>query len=448
MIPTRELSRTANRVVVVAERNDMAGWLRTHGEPWDIVEAQSYLAGIAQAAAPGTRAILVGIEQGPRRLDAVVAGLRAAAGADVPIILCCRPHAEPTARRLISSGANDYLIYPPSVEELHTAIGYFGEESDVPSPVVAPSASMDELSDLAEALEGVGGDLRLVLERLAELACTAMEAQSAEVFAFGQSARKGAEISSPVLTEGLTHGGDLIGRVVLGPSMGTAYSARHAEKLRHYARLFGAILMAHHRQTQTQRQATTDPVSGLRNRRYLDQFLPHLLDRAGKQRFRVTMLMFDIDNFKRYNDTYGHTAGDEVIREIGRLMQRCCRKHDVVTRFGGDEFAVVFWDADQPRKAGSQHPSDPLTVVDRFRDALTTHHFPSLGPEARGQLTISGGLAGFPWEASGPEELIRKADGALLQAKRQGKNRVLTIGGQLRGQPAATPPPARKKAED
>jgi two-component system cell cycle response regulator len=132
--------------------------------------------------------------------------------------------------------------------------------------------------------------------------------------------------------------------------------------------------------------------------------------------------------------TYGHTAGDEIIRQVGALFKAHCREHDVVTRYGGDEFCVVFWDADSPRVAGSTHPSDALKVLSRFQEALRGHRCTAIDADhgidadAGGSLTISGGLASFPWDASTTDDLIDRADQALLQAKRAGKNRVFVFG--------------------
>jgi hypothetical protein len=90
--------------------------------------------------------------------------------------------------------------------------------------------------------------------------------------------------------------------------------------------------------------AMTDELTGLKNRRYLWEFARQILEQAGPAHRHVTVLVFDIDNFKQYNDLYGHAAGDEVLRQAALLMRRCCRPHDVVSRIGGDEFAVIFWD--------------------------------------------------------------------------------------------------------
>ena len=112
----------------------------------------------------------------------------------------------------------------------------------------------------------------------------------------------------------------------------------------------------------------------------------------------------------------------------GRLFQEHCREQDVVGRYGGDEFAVVFWDPEGPRVAGSKHPEGALAVLQRFTEALRSQRFPLLGPSGVGRLTISGGLATYPWDATSREELFKKADDALLAAKRAGKNRIFLIG--------------------
>ncbi len=193
--------------------------------------------------------------------------------------------------------------------------------------------------------------------------------------------------------------------------------------------------------------ATQDDLTGLKNRRYIREFLTQILSRAGQQDMRVTLLMFDIDNFKRYNDLYGHSVGDNVLRQAAVMMLRSCRKHDVVGRIGGDEFAVIFWDLPsktesaraQPgegftssstdrRKIMSAHPRHALFMAERFRRQLSDSDLSSLGAEGKGTLTISGGLASFPQDGRTAEELFEKADRAMLEAKRSGKNRIVIIG--------------------
>ena len=187
--------------------------------------------------------------------------------------------------------------------------------------------------------------------------------------------------------------------------------------------------MATARRTQSlHRLAITDHLTGAYNRRYFYHATDRILARAGANSFRVTLLLFDIDDFKRYNDAYGHAAGDEILRETTRLIRRTTRSHDVVARIGGDEFAVLFWDPAEPRHPNSKSPDTAYMVAERFRAAVSRHEFPSLGPEARGALTISGGLATFPAGGRTCRELLRTADGALRGVKKTGKNAFRLIG--------------------
>jgi diguanylate cyclase (GGDEF)-like protein len=192
-----------------------------------------------------------------------------------------------------------------------------------------------------------------------------------------------------------------------------------------------------------ERLATEDDLTGLKNRRYIWEFSRQIIEYAKKENGRVTLLVFDVDDLKKYNDIYGHHAGDEILKQAAVLMQRCCRGHDVVGRVGGDEFAVIFWDDPQQertaalsndqerRSSNADHPAEAITIAKRFvkelgKSGLST--FDGLGPEGKGVLTISGGLASFPRDGRTIEELFQQADKALLEAKRSGKNRIYLVG--------------------
>jgi GGDEF domain-containing protein len=203
----------------------------------------------------------------------------------------------------------------------------------------------------------------------------------------------------------------------------------------------------HDRHTGLQRLAITDELTGLANSRYFRQFLTQIVEKARVKRFPVTLFLFDIDNFKRYNDQYGHGGGDEILKQLANLMRRCVRDHDLVARISGDEFAVIFWEKEGPRtpreprpQIGNRTPQETQDILDRFRRLLATQDFPGLGAGGKGCLTISGGLAVYPYDAQDVNKLIEAADQQLMfGAKRSGINSIHLVGGDCLPPPSATP---------
>jgi diguanylate cyclase (GGDEF)-like protein len=173
--------------------------------------------------------------------------------------------------------------------------------------------------------------------------------------------------------------------------------------------------------------AFQDELTGAWNRRFYDVFMKQNLKRAARQRRAVTVLVFDIDDFKHYNDEFGHDAGDEVLRETVRLLNSVIRAGDRVCRIGGDEFVVIFADPEGPREPGSNPPETVEEIAGRFQEQICQMKFPKLGLDAPGTLSISGGLATYPWDGTDPESLLRRADQLALQSKKSGKN-VITLG--------------------
>lgn len=177
-------------------------------------------------------------------------------------------------------------------------------------------------------------------------------------------------------------------------------------------------------QSQLRTAAFTDPLTTAWNRRYFDRHLSAAMEQAKAKRQTVTVLLFDIDDFKKYNDQYGHAAGDEILTEAVRLMRTAIRPCDRVCRIGGDEFAVIFHDPDGPRREGSLNSVSVMEVASRFRKLICEHRFPKLSGCAPGTLTISGGMATYPWDGGTPQELLAKADQLAIQAKQQGKDGI------------------------
>jgi diguanylate cyclase (GGDEF)-like protein len=170
--------------------------------------------------------------------------------------------------------------------------------------------------------------------------------------------------------------------------------------------------------------AFTDPLTGAWNRRYFERYLDTSITRAREDRLSLTVLMFDIDGFKQYNDRYGHPAGDEILIETVRVLKSVIRPSDRVCRIGGDEFAVIFFEPTGPRSPSSRPPESVYVLTKRVQQKIREREFPKLGREAAGRLTISGGLATYPWDGADATSLLERADELAIQSKRAGKNAI------------------------
>ncbi|MBX3377949.1 MAG: GGDEF domain-containing protein [Phycisphaeraceae bacterium] len=200
-----------------------------------------------------------------------------------------------------------------------------------------------------------------------------------------------------------------------------------AEMLAPQAAWLASWLALRDQHAQLREAAFMDPLSGAHNRRYFDQFLSVAIEQARKQRLPLTVLVFDIDNFKSFNDQYGHGAGDEILKETVKLLRSVIRPSDKVCRIGGDEFAVIFHEPTGPRTQTSRPPTNIFPIAQRFQKAILDHKFPKLGREAPATLTISGGLATYPWDGADAASLLARADELALQSKKAGKN-CITLG--------------------
>ncbi len=176
---------------------------------------------------------------------------------------------------------------------------------------------------------------------------------------------------------------------------------------------------------QLQLDADLDPLTGAFNRRALLRYLQQSIESAKERRQALTVMVFDVDGLKAYNDTYGHAAGDDVLRETVRLLRSVIRPGDRVCRIGGDEFVVVFYDPAGPRSPDSEHPRSAEELAKRFQSQVARCRFPKLGDEAPGRLSVSGGLSTYPWDGVDAETLIRRADERAMRAKREGKNAII-----------------------
>jgi diguanylate cyclase (GGDEF)-like protein len=177
-----------------------------------------------------------------------------------------------------------------------------------------------------------------------------------------------------------------------------------------------ALALANVRLRETLRgQSIRDPLTGLFNRRYMEETLDRELSRAERGRRALSVVLLDIDRFKHFNDTFGHEAGDTVLASLGALLRSVSRASDVACRYGGEEFALILPEAslqDARRRAEE--------IQDAIRGLRVSH-----GGRPLEGVRCSMGVAAFPEHGEAGGALLRAADAALYRAKREGRDQVV-----------------------
>ncbi|HWC73163.1 MAG TPA: diguanylate cyclase, partial [Gemmatimonadales bacterium] len=173
---------------------------------------------------------------------------------------------------------------------------------------------------------------------------------------------------------------------------------------------------------ELERLSATDPLTGLFNRLRMMEVLENEVRRSRRLRHPFAVLMADLDLFKKYNDAYGHQAGDAALKRIGAIMREACRDVDFVARYGGEEFLLMMPETE------SEGASE---VAQRIRKKIETEKLPE------GSITVSIGVALFPGNGDAAEALIAAADAALYEAKHAGGNRVMVARRQRASAPKA-----------
>jgi diguanylate cyclase (GGDEF)-like protein len=180
------------------------------------------------------------------------------------------------------------------------------------------------------------------------------------------------------------------------------------EKALEYKNLFAETL-------EYKKRATVDGLTGLWNFVYFQELLQKEIERSKRYKYSISLVMIDLDNFKIYNDTQGHIAGNYVLMQIAGIFKNFIRKSDTVSRYGGEEFVIIL----PHTKKQEAH-----NFCDRLRKIISKSHFDGEHEMPGGKITISSGIASFPDDAGTAEELIDHADKALYEAKRSGRNMV------------------------
>jgi len=192
-----------------------------------------------------------------------------------------------------------------------------------------------------------------------------------------------------------------------------------------------------------EQQAITDGLTGLHNHRFFYERLRDEVVRAQRYELPLSVLMMDLDDFKKYNDRFGHPAGDGVLRRVAEILRAQLRASvDVAARYGGEEFAIIL---PHTEPGGAEHvgrrlsarvredahdlatPSGALVAGERVRHSIEEEEFPGSRPDEKAHVTISVGIASMPAHALSAEDLVSAADRALYQAKRHGKNRIEVV---------------------
>ena len=166
----------------------------------------------------------------------------------------------------------------------------------------------------------------------------------------------------------------------------------------------------------------TDGMTELHNYRYFEMRLKEEIIRHTRNQQDVSLIIMDVDHFKNYNDTFGHQAGDEILKKIAYLLKETVRENDIVARYGGEEFAII---------VPSVGKEEVKLLAERVRNNVEKYKFVNENVQPFGKITISGGTASLPKDAKDSTDLIRKADTALYASKNLGRNMVIQYSPEL-----------------
>jgi diguanylate cyclase (GGDEF)-like protein len=407
------------RVVVVGSDGDPGDLLRDPAI--EVVRVRSLIEAVAQvASAPPVKGIgvVVALSGGVSLVPAAKDFIEAVGFVDRTVSVVHIGPCDPRLRDMIHGVVTNDM----KPDELRAIVeARIGGENPMPAIEVfagnaEPGAGVDAVGDL-DLVERVlhGGD---VLE--GALALIRARLNVTELAFEGHQADEPGAIASAVHAEARRIG------------FLTARGGVTQAELNEHAAWLGAWLTLE-RQSRFQRlEALTDPLTGAWNRRYFDRYLSSSIESAKKSRLSVTVMVFDLDGFKKFNDQFGHAAGDEILRETVRLLRSVIRPSDRVCRIGGDEFAVIFYEPRGPRVPTSKPPDSISRIARRFQSQICGAAFPKLGADAPGTLTISGGLATYPWDGQDASSLLERADQLAIEGKRAGKNAIVFGPGALR----------------
>jgi diguanylate cyclase (GGDEF)-like protein len=207
--------------------------------------------------------------------------------------------------------------------------------------------------------------------------------------------------------------GEKLGVLVLDSKSANAFLESDITPLESVADICAAAIQNAHHFESAKQLAYLDGLTGIFNRRFFEMRIVEELEKAQRYKFQLSVIMLDIDNFKRLNDEFGHLLGDEVLRQVSSILQQHLRKGDVVCRFGGEEFAILL---------PQSNTDSAMEVAEKLRRTIEGWHFPGV-PRP---VTVSAGTANFPEFGETRDEVVSAADAALYLAKQAGRNCVIS----------------------
>ena len=220
----------------------------------------------------------------------------------------------------------------------------------------------------------------------------------------------------PTLCMPMLAQGETVGLLYLESVTGCAFSVDQERLARTVSEMVALAIVNFRLRESLRQQSIRDPLTELFNRRYLEETFDRELRRAQRSKESIGMIMLDIDHFKVFNDSYGHEAGDALLKELGQVLRRSVRGEDVACRYGGEEFALLLSGADleQTMMRAEQIRLSVQTLKTRIHE------------QELGSVSASLGVAAFPQHGTQLADLMRAADLALYRAKNEGRNRVLS----------------------
>ncbi len=322
---------------------------------------------------------------------------------------------------LLATRANAPETYSAIVEKVVASLGaervsllIYHEESKK-LLCKASSGLSQEIVSGPRLGEGIAG---VVMERGEPLLVRDLSEQSWVADRAHGNAQSNSFISFPLLS-----GSKRLGVLNLTDRVGNqSFVASDLDWLKLFAPYAAAALERidlHEKAQRFQLLAITDPLTGLLNRRYLEERFAQEIERSKRYQFPLSFVMMDIDSFKSFNDTFGHQAGDEVLRETAHCIRKSLRNFDVAARYGGEEFIVVLPETDV---------TSATILAERLRKAVE-QHFTS--ERSRHPVTVSIGVSSLSKALQNRQQVIRAADQALYAAKKRGKNCVVVYNTEL-----------------